>query len=371
MKLADIIEALEALAPPHWAEDWDNVGLLVGDAGADVRRILLCVDLRREVLAEAGRARAAMVLAYHPVIFKPLPRVTAADAPLVYEAVRRGIAVYSVHTAFDVVRGGTHDVLAGAMGLTDARPLAPTRTHHECKVVVFVPPDDLSRVADAAFAAGAGRIGNYFDCAFFCHGIGAFCGGAGTHPTVGHTGRHETPEELRLEVIAPRTQAAGVCRAIRSAHSYETPAIDVYPLESCPEGCGLGRIGPLPRAVSVRTLIGRIKAATGLKKLLVARPAAHTAGRKPPPVVTAACGAGACGALHRDAAAAGATFYLTGEMRHHDLLAATAAGLTVACLGHSNSERIALDSLAKRLSPLLDKVAVAVSKHDRDPLEIV
>lgn len=371
MKVAEIVEVLEAVAPPRWAQDWDNVGLLVGDAAANVRTIMLCVDLTPAVLAEAVDAGAQMVVAYHPVIFKPIARVTAGDSPIVYRAARRGMAVYSIHTAFDVVPGGTNDVLAGAMGIVDARPLEPISAPGKCKIVTFTPPDDLSRVADRAFAAGAGQIGNYYDCAFFSHGIGAFCGGVDSHPAVGRAGDHEMAEELRLEVIAPREKVAAVCEAIRSVHTYETPAIDVYRLDDVPGDCGMGRVGPLARSVSVRTLIERIKKAASLKKVLLARAAGSDKGKKNSRVTTASCGAGSCGKLFLKAVAAGATFYLTGEMRHHDLLAATGAGLNVVCLGHSNSERIAVRTLAGRLAAMPDKITVAVSRRDRDPLEIV
>ena len=371
MDMLEVVRVLEVLAPPRLAAEWDNVGLQVGDMACNVNKVMLCIDATESVLAEAAAAKATMILAYHPVIFKPLRSVTAAEGAITYHAARRGIAVYALHTALDAVEGGTNDVLADVLGLRQRRPLEPIVRANQCKIVAFVPPDGLSHVAEAAFAAGAGRIGNYFDCAFFSHGIGSFCGSARARPTVGNAGRHEAVEEIRLEVVAPRAKAGAVCSAIRDAHAYEAPAIDVYPLDEYPEGCGLGRIGILPRPVQVATVISRIKKATGLKKLLVA-PAQRRRGAKAAPAVrTAACGAGSCGPLFRPAAAAGATFYLTGEMRHHDALAATGVGLTVVCLGHSNSERIVLKCVAGHLQQMLPKLKVAISKRDRDPFEIV
>ncbi len=371
MKVSDVERALQSLAPTAMAAEWDNVGLLVGDRTATVRKLMLCIDLTEDVLAETAAAKAGMVMAYHPPIFQAVSRVTAHDEPVVHEAVRRGIAVYSMHTALDVAPGGTNDVLADAMGMTRRRPLEPVVRPGQCKVVVFVPGDDLAHISEAAFAAGAGLIGNYQDCAFFAHGIGTFCGGEGTTPTVGRAGQQEFAEELRLEVVAPQTKAPAVVAAIRSAHSYEEPAIDVYPLEEHPEGYGMGRVGTLGRPATVQTLLTRVKKATGLSKLLVAgRPSKARGVKKPALVQTVACGAGSCGKLYQAAASAGATFYLTGEMRHHDALAAEAAGLTVVCLGHSNSERITLRSLANHLKLLAPKLQVVQSKQDRDPFEI-
>jgi len=371
MKVADVVRELEILAPPGLAADGDNVGLLVGDLAAEVKKVLLCVDLGESVLSEAVRARAQMVVAHHPPIFESIKRVTAEQTPVVYTAARRGVAVYSAHTNLDVAPGGTNDVLSEALGLVERRPLEPIIRRDQCKIVVFVSPDDLSHVAAAAFAAGAGRMGNYYDCAFFCHGISSFCGGRGSHPTVGQAGRHEVTEELRLEMVCPRSKAAEIRSAIRAAHTYEEPAVDTYPLEDFPPGCGNGRIGTLKRPVTVRTLINRVKKAMGVKRVLLAAASSEKGGDgKGTLVTTAACCAGSAGSLVGPAAAQGATFYVAGELSHHEAIGAVAAGLTVVCLGHGNSERLAMARLGERLSGALPKLKTIISQRDRDPYTV-
>ena len=372
MNVADIARAMEAVAPLELAEDWDNVGLLVGDSDATVKKLMVCMDLTEAVLDEAVRVRAQMVLAHHPVIFRSVNRVTPELTPVVYEAIRHGISVYSAHTNFDAAQGGTNDVLADVLQLADRRPLEPIVTQGRCKIVVFVPPDDLPVVANAAFSAGAGRIGDYQECAFFCHGIGSFYGGGSTRPSIGEAERQEVTEELRLEVICSRASAATVCKAIRAAHSYEEPAVDTYILEDSPSGCGWGRIGSLNRPVTVQTLINRLKKATGLKNILLAAPGGDGKGDgKGMLVTTAACFSGSGGAAFRKAVAQGATFYVTGEMGHHDAIDAVTAGTTVVCLGHGQSERLAMTRLAKLLADRFPKLRVVESKRDRDPFAIV
>jgi len=372
MKIAGVVQALESIAPSELAEDWDNVGLLVGDEGLDVKHLMVCVDLTTEVLREAVRSKAQMILAHHPVIPKSISRVTSRRAPTVFEAVRRNIAIYCMHTNFDSVRGGTTDVLVEALGLVRTRALSSRVLHDKCKIVTFVPPDELSEVSGAAFAAGAGQIGAYRDCAFFSHGIGVFCGGEGTHPTVGRAGDHEAAEEIRLEVVAPKLKASRVCAAIRAAHSYEMPAIDVYPLEDHNQASGLCQVGELTRPVTVRRLIERVKKNLGVKGTLVAgMPGKRGSSKKANLVSTAACCAGAGRGFVADAIAAGATFYLTGEIGHHDAVAACEAGMTVLLVGHGNSERAAMKRLSMRLRGMLSKVKVSFARADRDPLEVV
>lgn len=121
MKLSAAIEALESLSPLRHAERWDNVGLLVGDRGREVGRALLCIDATDAVLDEALAGGCELLVAYHPVIFDGLKRVTAPS--VVYRAIASGVAIWTPHTALDVAPGGTNDVLAEALGLSETRPL--------------------------------------------------------------------------------------------------------------------------------------------------------------------------------------------------------------------------------------------------------
>ena len=363
MKVREIAAVLGELAPLELAADWDNVGLLLGDESARARTLMLCIDLTAEVLVEASRKKVDMVMAYHPVIFKPVGRITAEASPVLWQAARKGVAVYSMHTALDAAAGGTNDTLAEMLELRDVRPLEPAEAAAECKVVTFLPAGDVSAVSEAAFAAGAGQIGQYSQCAFRSEGVGQLRGGQESSPTVGRAGRLEQVEEIRLEMIAPAGAVEAVRAAIASAHSYEEPPVDVYPLLGQAGELGMGRVGRLARPIKLPTLIGRVKQGLGVAGLMQAGP---TDGK----VATVAVSAGSAGGMWKAALAAGADAYLTGEMRHHDALAAAAAGLAVLCVGHSNSERITLGKLARRLAGMLDGVKVMTSATDRDPFTI-
>src|SRR5216110_3414474 len=122
MRLADALTALEEIAPTRLAESWDNVGLLVGDPGQDVSRAMLCIDYTPEVACEAAGEKCDLIVAYHPPLFHAIKRVTPPS--LIFDAIRRGVAIYSPHTALDVAEGGTNDLLADAIGIgADRGPL--------------------------------------------------------------------------------------------------------------------------------------------------------------------------------------------------------------------------------------------------------
>jgi dinuclear metal center YbgI/SA1388 family protein len=304
-----------------------------------------------------------VVIAYHPPLFKPIKRLTAGD--LIFDAIRRGVAVYSPHTALDVVDGGTNDVLADTVSLLHRKPLRfrETKPTHY-KLVTFVPPDAVEKVADALFAAGAGSIGgigNYTNCSFRSSGVGTFRGNDRSNPAVGQAGKFERVEEMRLEVILEKSHAQTAVEALRKAHPYEEVAFDLQMLAPLTVPAGLGRIGRLPSEVTLEMVAHLLKRSIGVDHLLIA-------GDKDTMIKTVALCAGAGGDLVKDVLANEVDLYITGELRHHSVLELQRAGVNVICTLHTNSERLALRHLAKRLGEAIADVEFIVSSRDRDPL---
>ena len=367
MKLSGLNKLLEQLVPSAFAESWDNVGLLSGDPGRNVTRILLAVDLAPPVLAEARKKRAQMILLHHPPILQKSNKLirTTDSSGLVYEAIRNGIAVYVMHTNLDAIEGGTNSVLAEMLGMSiDVRPIRLVRTGSNYKLVTFVPVEQAELLSDAIFAAGAGRIGHqhrYSECSFCCGGVGTFHGDLSTSPAVGRAGRREYVAELRLETIVPAADLPAVLTAMQAAHPYEEPAYDLIPLEPLDDRVGQGRVGKLVRPVTVETLIKRIKKELGIKNL-------RLIGNSKRKVGTVAVGAGSISDMMPDVLKTKAEFLLTGEIRHNWALLAAQNDLTVAVAGHWTTERPGIERLAKHLSSAVKGVAVTLSSADREPL---
>jgi len=362
MKLETLIDALQRIAPTRLAEAWDNVGLLVGDPAQNITGVMLAIDYTPEVADEARAAGCDLIVAYHPPIFTPLKRLTADS--LIYDAIRRGVAIYSPHTALDVADGGTNDLLADAIGLTSRAPLRlqPAQPS-QYKLVVFVPPAQLETLSRALFATGAGGdIGNYSQCSFRSPGTGTFFGEAGSHPAIGKSGQLEQVDEVRLETLVPIAKVDAVIRALRANHPYEEPAFDLIQLAAVAQPIGQGRVGDLP-PTDRPALIQRIKRELELSHVLVAGPQLGQVSR-------AAVGAGSCGDMLNDAIAAKVQLYLTGEMRHHDAIKAANAGMTVVCTLHSNSERAVLKRVQKKLAEAAGGIPVRISQRDRDPFVV-
>ena len=123
--VADLSRFLDEFAPTRLAEDWDNVGLLVGDGGQAVERVMTCLTITPATAAEAVRRKAQLVVTHHPLPFRALKRLTTDTTPgqLLLTLIRHGIAVHSPHTGFDSAERGINQQLAEGLGLSDIQPL--------------------------------------------------------------------------------------------------------------------------------------------------------------------------------------------------------------------------------------------------------
>jgi dinuclear metal center YbgI/SA1388 family protein len=364
MKIKEIAKVVEKISPMGLALDWDNVGFLVGDEKADIKRILLTIDITKEVLREAKKLKTDLILSYHPVIWDGLKDVTAGGKNgIVYELIRSGIGVYSIHTGLDIAWGGVNDGLAEMVGIENSEPIGdyvPEPNGGNFKVVVFVPRGNLVAVSNAMFAAGAGAIGNYSHCGFQIEGQGSFLPLEGARPAIGKKGKLEKVEEIRFESIVPAGKLAAVVEAMKKAHTYETPAYDCIKLYQSKEMYGLGRVGYLREPASMKEIIARIKRQTGARAM-------GFVGEEKRIIRKAAVCAGYCGMIINKVIDKGCDLYLTGELKHHQAMAAQEASVSCICLSHSVSERFILKKVAKQLQKELKEVTIGVSKKDADP----
>jgi len=366
MKIKDIAAAIQKIAPLQLAQGWDNVGLLIGSPQQNVKNILLTIDITKDVVAEARRLKTDLIVSYHPVIWDGLKKITT-EGPegVVYDLIRRGIAVFSIHTALDSAIGGVNDGLAEIVGIQDGKPIGDyvdTDLGEIYKLVVFVPINAVAKVSDAVFAAGAGKLGNYSHCGFQAQGTGTFLPLKGAKPAVGKKGKLEKVPEVRFETIVPAEKLDDCIAAMKKTHPYEMPAFDCLKLYNPQTKFGLGRIGKLARPLRIDQIVKKIKRFTGAR-------AVGIIGDKKGLVKTAAVCAGSCGEIINSVIAAKADLYVTGELKHHQALAAQEAGLTCICLSHTVSERFMLKKLAKQLQKEVKQVTIRISKKDADPFK--
>lgn len=344
MKVSRLVDLLDQLYPFALAEEWDNVGLIVGDSKAEVTGVLLALDVTRDVLADAKASGCNVLVTHHPVIFRAIKRLNESELQggLIAQALRDGISLVALHTNLDSAVGGLNDTLCEALGLTSVKPLVDSGRERFYKLAVFVPQTHADKVRQALFDAGAGHVGNYDQCSFNTPGTGTFRGGAGTNPFLGTPGELERAEEQKIEVILRREMAGRVVSAMLGAHPYEEVAYDLIPLHNKESGTGLARIGKLPAPESLAAFTRRVQGLGILVKAVLGAPdkAIHK---------VALC-SGAGSDFCSNALSQGADVYLTAELKHHHALAAHDKGMALVETDHYTLEQKHWPKLAEILT---------------------
>lgn len=327
----DLARVLERAAPLAYQESYDNAGLQCGDPQMEVRGVLIALDCTLAVVDEAVRRGCNVVVAHHPVVFRPLKRLTGANEveQTLIKAIKHDVAIYAAHTNLDNVHQGVNRKLAEKLGLQNLRILDP-KTGILGKLVTYVPPTHTEAVLHALYQAGAGQIGDYSDCSFRMDGTGTFTPGASTHPHTGTPLQPETTHEQRVEVLLPLHLQRAALRALRQAHPYEEVAYELLKLENEHQGVGAGMVGDLPEHLSPQEFRQRLRAALGVPVVK------HTDFGQPITRVALCGGAGSF--LIGKARAAGADAYVTGDLKYHEYF--QAEGRLLLCdVGHFESEQ--------------------------------
>jgi dinuclear metal center YbgI/SA1388 family protein len=348
-RIQDIIGLINAFCPPALAEEWDNVGLQVGDPAAGVTRIAIALDPTDATIEEALAQQADLLICHHPLIFKALRQVTPGDetGKLVTRAISQNLAIFAAHTNLDRANGGLNDWLADQLGLHGTEPLEQPQGLL-FKLAVFVPTEHLAKVADALFNAGAGDIGAYDRCSFRTEGAGTFRPGEATDPFIGSIGTEETVAETRLETVVPKEKLGRVVARMVKAHPYEEVAYDIYPLLNSRNDVGLGRLGRLSSPVALGDLARQVKETLGADYVRTVGPTDQKVAK------VAVCG-GSGASLLSSAARQGADVLVTGDVKYHDARIAESQGVCLIDAGHFATEVIMIEKMAQWLRAVIDK----------------
>ncbi len=331
-QVRDVLNAINELAPWDLAESWDNVGLQVGSSNRRIQKIMVALDISKEVIQEGLDNQVDGILVHHPLIFKPLSQVNP-DSPVgnyITKLIKNDLFLITAHTNVDKAEKGLNQYLAEILDLNEIEPLEPA-SRQVYKVVVFTPEDYLVKIREVMTQTGAGVIGEYTGCSFGLKGTGTFKPSSETDPFIGNHGEYTEVTEIRLEMVVEAKALSGVLKAVYSNHPYEEPAVDVYSLENN-SNHGLGRIGVLSKPLLLKDLC------TVVQERLVAQQL-RVAGDLDKTVTKVAICSGSGGSLIKTAIRKNADLYLTGDLDYHDFLNAKESGLAVIDAGHWATEQ--------------------------------
>lgn len=364
IRIKEVIQHLESIAPLSYQESYDNSGLITGDYERTVQGILVTLDCTEAVVDEALRAGCNLIVAHHPIVFKGLKRLNGSNyvERTVIKALKNEVAIYAIHTNLDHVHTGVNRKICELIGLTNMRVLQPRRDTLS-KLVTFIPPDNKDEVLTALYAAGAGRIGNYSDCSFTSRGAGSFTPNDQASPAVGSAGKREQVDEVRAEVIFPSHLQDQVVRALRKAHPYEEVAHYISVLSNENQEVGAGMVGDLPDAVEPMTFL------RGLKDSLGVQVVRATQVLQQPVTRVAVCG-GSGSFLLKSAIQSGAQVFVSADFKYHDFFDADSR-IIIADIGHYESEVHTKQLLVDVLMKKFPTFAINFSKTVTNPISYI
>lgn len=364
MKIQGIIDMMVELAPPRLAADWDNVGLMVGDPSRELKGIAIAVDPTYEAVEATIAAGANLLVVHHPLLFKPPKSLDLRKEPgrTIQLLIKHDVAIYAAHTNLDAT--AVNLALANQIGLVGHQVLDRTGIDPAYKVAVFIPASEVERVRHAAWEAGAGKSERYDHASYAWNVQGTFRPLAGANPAEGKVGEQTATDEVRLELWVPGAKLTAVKAAIMKAHPYEEPAMDTLALHEGGEPTGYGLVGDLTPPMTLKALAERVKAALGLPAVRIVGPGDREISR-------VAWLGGSGGDYFKQALAAGAQAYITGEVRHHAALDALAAGLCFVEVGHVGSEQPVVPFLEQFFKERITEPMPIVGLHQVDPFTVI
>jgi dinuclear metal center protein, YbgI/SA1388 family len=331
IKIKDIIREIEKYAPLPLQESYDNAGVQVGDVNQYATSALIALDVTEAVVDEAVALGCNLIIAHHPLIFKPVKSIkgTTYIERCIMKACKHDVVIYAAHTNLDNAKGGVNFCLADMIGLQNVKVLSPQK-NALLKLVTFVPEEAADSVRTALFNAGIGKIGNYDSCSYNVAGEGTFKANEGCNPFCGEVGELHCEKEVRIELILPVYKKAVATRALLAAHPYEEPAFDFYALTNVWSEVGSGIVGELPEPEDEISFLERIKDIFNVGCIkhsqLLGRPIKEVA----------LCG-GSGAFLINDAIFYGADVFITGEAKYNDFYDVDGK-ILLTTIGHYESE---------------------------------
>jgi len=364
MKIKEIITILEEMAPLAYAEDFDNVGLLVGNEEVNATGILVCHDALESVINEAIAKKCNLIVCFHPIIFSGMKKITGKNyvERAVLKAIKNDIAIYAVHTALDNHKDGVNKIFCDALGLVHTKILVP-KTHFIQKLITYTIPENAEQVRNALFEAGAGRIGNYEDCSFNSTGIGTYMGNENSNPEIGERFEFVETQEIKIEVTFEKHLQGKVLKALFSSHAYEEIAYEIYDLQNQHQNIGLGMVGELTNPLSEIEFLEMVK---NKMQCGVIR---HTELLGKTVKKVAVLGGSGSFAI-KNAIQSGADVFLTSDLKYHNFYEVENK-IVIADIGHFESERYTKNYIVDYLKEKITNFAIVLSEENTNPVKYI
>jgi dinuclear metal center YbgI/SA1388 family protein len=362
MKIKEVIEYLENIAPLTYQESYDNSGLIIGDDSNEITGVLICLDSTEEVVEEAVLKKCNLIIAHHPIIFGGIKKINSQNyvGRTIVKAIKNNISIYACHTNLDNTKEGVNKKIADKLGLLNLSMLQPKPDTLK-KLVVFVPKENAEILKKALFDAGAGEIGNYNNCSFTSTGIGTFKPLVGANPQVGTINKLHQSNEEKVEVVFQVPLQNEVVKAMLGSHPYEEVAYEIYTLSNTNRYIGSGMIGYLPHEIEEVAFLENVK------KVMKANCIKHTQLLNKKVLKVAVCG-GSGSFLLKNAIAQKADIFITSDFKYHEFFDAEKS-IIIADIGHYESEQYTIELIGELLIKKFTTFAIRFTEINTNPVK--
>ncbi len=364
MTIKNITDHIEKIAPLTYAEDFDNVGLLVGKFKTEVTGVLVALDTLEETVEEAIEKKCNLIVSFHPIVFKGLKKFNGSNyvERVIIKAIKSEIAIYATHTALDNSNLGVSAKMAEVIGLVNTKVLIPQKGIIK-KLATYVPHKDAENLREALFRSGAGNIGNYDHCSFNIKGEGSYRGNEYSNPTIGNKGELHVEAETLISVIFEKHLENKVLKSLFEQHPYEEVAYEIVTLDNTHQNIGMGMIGELEADKEIQVFIEELKQLFGLKMI---RHSSFVKNKVKRVAVLGGSGAFAIG----HAKSAGADIFITADLKYHDFYKAENQ-MVLADIGHYESEQFTKNLLVDYLTKKFTNFAIILSENNTNPINYI
>ena len=361
MTIQNLITVLDQWAPPAYAEDFDNVGLLVGDPKKKCLGALITLDCTEDVMEEAINKKCNLIISFHPIVFSGLKKITGKNyvERVVIKAIQNNIAIIALHTRLDNHPKGVNHILCSLLELRNSQILIPKKGSLK-KLCTYVPKINESTILEALHQKGAGAIGNYNNCSFTSEGRGQFKGNDQSNPYLGDINKEISLDEVKIEVVFESYLEKIIQKTLQEVHPYEAAAFEIFSLDNTNLEVGMGRIGTLKESMEEKNFLSFVK------KKLSAELIRHSPFNSKKINKVAVLGGSGSFAIE-EAKKQGADAFITADLKYHQFYLGQNS-LFLVDVGHYESEHFTKKMIYDYLTKKMPTFAFILSSIKTNPV---
>ncbi|WP_431164463.1 Nif3-like dinuclear metal center hexameric protein [Tenacibaculum halocynthiae] len=361
MQIRDITNYIEQLAPLSYAEDFDNVGLLIGSYSTEVKGVLVTLDTLEKTIDEAIAKKCNLIISFHPIIFSGLKKLNGNNyvERVVLKAIQNNIAIYATHTALDNVQNGVSAKMCEVLGLQNIKTLIPKKGTIK-KLTTYVPINNANSLREQLFNVGAGTIGNYDNCSFSMDGKSSFKGNESSNPKIGKKGELTFEEEACISITFDSYLEGKILNTLFNNHPYEEVAYEIITLNNKNQHVGMGMIGEFSSEMNENEFLRFVK------KTFKTDCVRHSELLNKSIKKVAVLGGSGSFAIN-NAIRAKADAYISSDFKYHEFFKAEKK-ILLADVGHYESEQFTKNILVDYLSKKFSTFAIILSEESTNPI---